>query len=160
MWNIFRKETGIEDEEVFLNYIQQLEIKEETQKMIRYHLMEQRFIYNNFYVSIQSTFDDVKIQDKNIRPDIFIWRPNKPNFKLIIECDGYQYHADRSAFTADRARDRVLQDRGFQVLRFSGDEISRECFAKAKELRNYLLARQHELFKGEEGDIPDYFRRL
>lgn len=42
---------------------------------------------------------------------------------VVIECDGFAYHADRIAFRNDRPRDRILQARGFVVLRFTADEL-------------------------------------
>ena len=112
----------------------------------------ERLVFDYFHISIKSTLDDFQFQGKNIQPDIFIWMPAKPDFKMIVECDEYDDHSGRQSFTADRARDRDLWSKGFQVLRFSADEIYNDCVAKAKELRDYLLSTYHErLFtNGEE----------
>lgn len=96
-------------------------------------------MYNRFHVSIKSRFDNIRVNGKSIRPDIFIWLPSVPAFKLIIECDGYAFHSNKEAFTNDRIRDRELQIRGFQVLRFSGHEIVANPLFKSKELYNYLV---------------------
>lgn len=45
--------------------------------------------------------------------------------RVVVECDGFAYHADRRSFTADRRRDRALQLLGFVVLRFPAAEILR-----------------------------------
>lgn len=52
----------------------------------------------------------------------FLWRAER----LIVEVDGYAYHSDREAFRTDRARDRHLRARGFEVLRFADDELDDE----------------------------------
>lgn len=94
--------------------------------------------YNKFHISIQTTFPNIRVEGKCIKPDIFIWLPSKPEFKLIVECDGYAYHSDKTSFTKDRIRDRKLQEQGFQVLRFSGQEIVADPLYKSEELDNYL----------------------
>ena len=48
-----------------------------------------------------------------------LWR----DARLIVELDGYEHHRGRRSFTSDRARDRELKLRGYDVLRFSYDEV-------------------------------------
>ncbi|SRR5260370_2531737 len=155
IWRQFQKETHIQEPGAFLNFIKTKEIDEELQKIIRQHVLVERLVFDYFHISIKSTLDEFQFQGKNIQPDIFIWMPAKPDFKMIVECDEYDDHSDKQSFTADRARDRVLWRKGFQVLRFSADEIYNDCVAKAKELRDYLLSTYHErLFtNGEEPHI-------
>ncbi|MFW7413842.1 endonuclease domain-containing protein [Demequina sp. SO4-18] len=38
--------------------------------------------------------------------------------RVVVECDGRDYHSDPRAFARDRARDRELIARGLDVLRF------------------------------------------
>jgi very-short-patch-repair endonuclease len=52
----------------------------------------------------------------------FLWR----NARLIVETDGYRYHSGRAAFESDRARDRELRRRGYEVLRFAYREVTEE----------------------------------
>jgi very-short-patch-repair endonuclease len=52
----------------------------------------------------------------------FVW----PNQRVILEVDGYAFHSSDSAFDRDRERDRTLAARGYQVLRFSWRQLSRE----------------------------------
>lgn len=96
-------------------------------------------LYGLYYVALQPTIKDVPINGKSIRPDIYIWPTNDEKFKLIIECDGYSYHADKVTFSRDRARDRQLHMNGFKVLRFSGSDIVANPVGMAKELRRYLV---------------------
>ena len=71
-----------------------------------------------------------------------IWLPFNPDFKVIVECDGYEFDSNKAAFSNDRARDRILASRGFQVLRFSGSGIYKDPVGKAKELCEYLANRR------------------
>ncbi|MBB5633834.1 very-short-patch-repair endonuclease [Cryobacterium mesophilum] len=43
--------------------------------------------------------------------------------RLVIELDGWEYHADRERFEADRRRDARLSARGYRVLRFSYRQV-------------------------------------
>ena len=45
----------------------------------------------------------------------FYW----PDYKLIVETDGWQGHGHREAFEDDRARDALLHAHGYTVLRFT-----------------------------------------
>lgn len=42
---------------------------------------------------------------------------------LVVELDGYEFHADRQRFAEDRRRDTELARRGFTVLRFTWDQV-------------------------------------
>jgi len=60
------------------------------------------------------------------RPDISFGKLNDkgyPDCRLIVECDGFEYHKDKNAFTRDRQKDRIWKTAGVDVLRFSGREI-------------------------------------
>jgi hypothetical protein len=37
--------------------------------------------------------------------------PLKPRVRIVVECDGFQWHGNKDSFTADRQRDRVTQNR-------------------------------------------------
>ena len=129
----------------YIEYIKNFdEIPEETKDLIidfsfNYILFRS---YEHYHISIQSTFTDIEVNGKNIRPDIFIWIPAKPSFKLIVECDEFNYYSGKTSFSNDRARDRDLQVRGFQVLRFSAQEIFDDPFGKVRELYDYLIAQE------------------
>ena len=49
-----------------------------------------------------------------------LWRAER----LVVEIDSWAYHRSRASFESDRARDRDLQLRGFDVLRYVDREIS------------------------------------
>jgi very-short-patch-repair endonuclease len=50
----------------------------------------------------------------------FLWRDRG----LIVETDGFRHHSDRGAFERDRARDAILQSRGYRVLRFTHRQVT------------------------------------
>ncbi|HEX6116595.1 MAG TPA: DUF559 domain-containing protein [Solirubrobacterales bacterium] len=64
----------------------------------------------------------------------FLWR----DAKLVVEVDGWAYHRSRASFESDRARDRELTLRGFEVLRFADRELDREPGAVASSLLAHL----------------------
>ncbi len=49
-----------------------------------------------------------------------------PRERLVVEVDGYAFHAGRQAFERDRARDAALQVAGHRVLRVTWRQIVRE----------------------------------
>jgi very-short-patch-repair endonuclease len=67
-----------------------------------------------------------------------LWRSER----LIVEIDSYAYHSNRATFTADRARDRYLQARGFRTARISDDKLSYEPAAAARSLHALLRRRR------------------
>lgn len=91
------------------------------------------------HLTPQAGFADIKVQERSIRPDLYAWIPAYPDFQVVVECDGFQFHADKESFMRDRIRDRLLQARRFRVYRFSGTEIYRDPVAAAGELLNLLL---------------------
>lgn len=54
---------------------------------------------------------------------------------LIIECDGHDFHERTKEQAAkDRSRDRILQDVGHQVFRFTGHEIWKDPVSCAQQV--------------------------
>lgn len=91
-----------------------------------------------YHLIVQAGFPHIRVDGKSIRTDLFLWIPDKEEVRLVVECDGFQWHGNRDAFTADRKRDRALQDKSFQFMRFSGSEIYKDPAAVANELFKYL----------------------
>ncbi|MHA1749452.1 MAG: AAA domain-containing protein, partial [Promethearchaeota archaeon] len=59
----------------------------------------------------------------NYRIDLAIKHPNKPGeFILGIECDGAQYHSSRYARDRDNIRQKVLENRGWKLLRIWSED--------------------------------------
>lgn len=114
--------------------------EEEKQFWLSQCLMHQAFdVHNSFHLTLQPYFPEIKPEGKNgIRPDFLIWIPNKPKFNLIVECDGYEWHADKTTFDKDRRRDRYLKQKGFDVLRYSGREIMNDPVGSSTNLLEHL----------------------
>jgi REase_MTES_1575 len=91
-----------------------------------------------FHMTLQPRFPNVKVDGKSVRPDILFWIPTRPDIKIIVECDGFDYHSDKRKFASDRKRDRQLQQRGYQVHRFSGTEIYNDPVGSALDLAKLL----------------------
>ncbi|MDR1147398.1 MAG: DUF559 domain-containing protein [Spirochaetaceae bacterium] len=94
--------------------------------------------YNKIHIMLQPTFQKI-LNGKNIRGDMLIWIPPYENIKILIECDGYEFHNSKEAFINDRKRDRVLKNNGIEVLRFSGSEIKTNFIEIFYEIMNLLM---------------------
>ncbi len=46
-----------------------------------------------------------------------------PQHRLVVETDGFAFHADRRSYGADRRRGNVLVLAGWRVLRFSWEDV-------------------------------------
>jgi hypothetical protein len=57
------------------------------------------------------------------------------------EVDGWDSHRTRSAFEEDRARDARLSALGYEVVRFTWRQLTRDQHAVAKTIRTLLRAR-------------------
>ncbi len=110
--------------------------------LLKYYIAK---LYSLYYIVLQPTIRGVLVNGKPIRVDIYICSPNNDNFKLIVECDGYSYHSDKSSFSQDRTRDRLLHMKGYKVLRFSGSDIVANPTGMAEELRKYLIEQKSEI---------------
>lgn len=149
IWNRFADGTGQKESSSFVKWVNQdPKAPKDDKNTITTHIMlyYDWDLINSFHLSPQTTFKEISINNSYIRVDLFIWIPSQPNFKLIVECDGFKYHSDKTSFTADRVRDRILHSKGFQVLRFSGTEIFNNPLEKSLELYDYLI-------KAKEGII-------
>lgn len=64
---------------------------------------------------------DVNTRVRGIEVD-FVWRAAR----LVVEVDGFEYHASSTAFEGDRRRDAVLAAAGFRVVRVTWRQLTRE----------------------------------
>jgi very-short-patch-repair endonuclease len=58
----------------------------------------------------------------------------RPAQRLIVEVDGYRYHATRAAFERDRRKDAALQVAGYRVLRITWRRLRYEPIALGAQL--------------------------
>ena len=87
----------------------------------------------------------IELEGKEYRVDFLIeYSPSMfskeiPIKRLVIECDGHDFH-ERTKVQAqrDKARDRIFQKHGYNVLRFTGSEIYREPLDCANEIKEFI----------------------
>lgn len=63
--------------------------------------------------------------------------------RLVIEADGYEWHADRDAFERDRARDREFVGRGYLVLRVTYRQAHDDLDAVTVAVLGIVRRRDH-----------------
>ena len=59
--------------------------------------------------------------------------------RLVVETDGYAFHADRRTYRADRRRTNVLVLDGWRVLRFSWEDVVHQPETVVAAVRAALL---------------------
>ena len=68
--------------------------------------------------------------------------------KLIIECDGHEFHEKtKEQVKKDNKRDRDLQSEGYDILHFSGSEIYNEWYKCGREITKYINNKYYDFFK-------------
>ncbi len=147
MWEKFKEREGSNNLIGFIeNFKEMLEsqnypqgdidsmVSDISRHLLMYHLLE---VKDNYHFSPQTPF---VMNGKTIRPDLYVWVPSQPQVRIIVECDGFEHHTSRVAFSRDRARDRALQTQGFQVFRFSGHEIYHDPISASIDLFEYLMS--------------------
>lgn len=66
----------------------------------------------------------------------FVWHEHR----VVAELDGFAFHATRSVFERDRARDRALHAGGWRVIRVTWRQLHQEPEALAADLRKILTS--------------------
>jgi very-short-patch-repair endonuclease len=64
-----------------------------------------------------------------------------PDERVLIYCDGWQWHGEREAWERDLRQSNLLQRQGWLVLRFPGTRIFRDAEACAREIGHCVLER-------------------
>jgi len=84
--------------------------------------------YGIWHLEPQVTIDKYRV-------DFRILFPKNPKLKIIIECDGHNFHEKtKEQAIRDKKRDRNLTKLGFKILRFSGSEIYNNVEDCVKEI--------------------------
>lgn len=86
---------------------------------------------------------EIEVNGHKYRVDILIYYGDILDLesckKLIVECDGYQFHEKTKAQTIyEKRRDRELMSAGYRVVHFTGSEIWNDPFKCAREIRDML----------------------
>lgn len=76
--------------------------------------------FGRFYEGGLAVYElEFTFEQRKFRADIGL-----PEFKLIVELDGWQYHGKTlSGFKRDREKSLVFERRGWSVIRFSNEQI-------------------------------------
>lgn len=142
MRKLFIEETGLEGYQDFLDGIRQFSAEKADDVKTEVFWYQEMGLADAYHITMQAKFPEIKVMSRGIRADAFVWVPSDPTFNLIVECDGFDYHSDTSAFRSDRVRDRALQAQAYQVFRFSGSEIWNDPFQAALELFEHLQSKR------------------
>ena len=65
----------------------------------------------------------------------FAW----PEQRLVVETDGFAFHADRRSYREDRRRNNALVLAGWRVLRFSWEDVLHDPAHVVEVVRTALL---------------------
>lgn len=65
-----------------------------------------------------------------------------PEERLVVEVDGYAFHASRHAFEADRRRDTAFTAAGFRVIRVTWRHLTDEPETVVARLAQALISRR------------------
>lgn len=66
-------------------------------------------------------------------------------YRLIVELDGWDYHADPVSFRDDRERDAALLDLGYPTVRVTWERLHETAEREAARLHRILARREREL---------------
>lgn len=139
------------DEEIeneALNAIKQGGEEDFYNLVFHHHMLYEVFgLKNSFHVTLQTFIEGVRIGNRRVKPDITIWLPEKAEFKLVVECDGFKFHSDKETFTRDRQKDRELQKVGYKTHRYSGTEIYNKPVETGFDLCEYLFLEYEKMLE-------------
>jgi hypothetical protein len=134
--------TGIEDfldKEVLRGKMEKYENKYLKRHIVLYEYL---CLEDRFHLILQPGYPNIKVENRTVRPDMLFWVPSDPSVKIVVECDGFEYHSDKVVFIHDRKRDRSLKAAGYEVLRYSGSEIHKDPIGASNDLGKYLWSRE------------------
>ncbi len=100
--------------------------------------MERRFrdLFEDYGIPEPLVNDLVRVEHMTYQVD-FHW----PAQRLVVEADSYRWHSDPSAHEEDRRRDQELKREGWEVLRFTWRQLTREPARTARVITELLRAR-------------------
>ena len=71
----------------------------------------------------------------NTNPQLY---PPKAEVRLVVECDGRDYHSSPEQIEHDRKRDEYMKAQGTHVLRLTGSEIMRRPYECSRAIATHL----------------------
>lgn len=74
----------------------------------------------------------------------------KKDFRLVIECDGYEFHQKtKEQVEKDNQREYDIKMQGFEILRFSGREIYNDAMGCAIKTMKYIIKKNNLKVRNE-----------
>lgn len=96
----------------------------------------------NIYIDPQTKIkcgDNTYYADFTITYDHYVNHMFHENFKLVIECDGYEFHQkSKKQVEYGNKREYDLKMEGYEILRFSGSEIYNQPIQCVKKVFDYI----------------------
>lgn len=72
--------------------------------------------------------------------------------KLIIECDGYEFHSSKEQITHDNERDIELMKDGWDVVHLTGTQIFKDPIKCAQDIAELIVKKLGHIERGGEVD--------
>ena len=99
----------------------------------------------NFFLETQK---EIKIDNKKYIADFYIEYDKllnfflKKDFKLIIECDGFEYHHNnKEQVNYDYERENNLKLNGYDIIRFTGSQIYNDPMKCVYQIISYIKSK-------------------
>lgn len=93
---------------------------------------------------------EISCKNKKYRVDFLVTATNKIDYKIIIECDGHDFHEKTKEQAAkDKKRERFLTSAGYTVFRFTGSEIWKDPLGCLMEVLKYIYPESEASASGE-----------
>lgn len=92
-------------------------------------LPQEEIILNNKY-RVDFLYDSEQCGNTSCKP-----------CKLVIECDGHNFHSSKKQIMHDNERDMDFKKAGYEIIHFSGSQIFEDPFKCANETIDYILSK-------------------
>lgn len=111
-------------------------------------LVTTRYFYDEIYVYPQY---EINVNNKRFFADFMIFSENyKNDVKIIVECDGYDYHSSKEQIKKDNERDMILKTAGYDVVRFTGSQIFNDPIKCVEETMKLVLTKSGKYMGGKK----------
>ncbi len=110
----------------------------EPENMEREQLALSRYYLQSDLLIVPNT--TISLDGKSYRVDFLLsykTENNKRGF-VCVECDSFMYHSSATQLDNDKKRERELRRVGWEMIRFSGKEITHNCAGAVDELLDTL----------------------